>query len=291
MINGKDVLGAIIEHEVQLASVNAMPEEGDYKEGDVLCCGKCRTPKECFVNMFGGVVKVPCMCKCKSEEYENAQRRMKEETERVELQNRRGFCFDSLNMWNYTFENCTIKDDPLYNVALKYAQNFERMLKDGEGLTLFGNVGAGKTYLAASIANYVMDHGYTCRMTNFATIDLEMRSRGNDAADYIKELMKNDLLILDDLEAERSSEYMQENVHNIIDRRHTTHKPLIVTTNLTSAELKNTNDRRRQRIYSRLMDMTIPIEFDGEDLRRNELKESYEKYKDILNLPAKKKKG
>lgn len=291
MTNGKDVLGAIIEHEVQLASVNAMPEEGDYKEGDVLCCGKCRTPKECFVNMFGGVVKVPCMCKCKSEEYENAQQRMKEETERIELQNRRGNCFDSLKMLDYTFEKCIVKDDPLYQTALAYSENFKDMFEDGKGLMFFGDTGNGKSYFAAAIANKVLDQGYTCRMTNFATIEIEANADYRNRGDYIKELTNVDLLIIDDLAAERSTETMQQFVQNVIDRRYITHKPLIVTTNLTANDLKEKNDIAKKRLYSRLMGMTIPICFEGKDLRISELKASYDKYKDMLYLPDRKKKG
>ena len=260
--------------------------EGDYIENGLVHCGKCNEPKEAIVTFFG---KVPCMCKCQSDEYNKQQEKQKQEQRRIELQNKRGYCFDSLAMSEYTFEKCAIKDDPLYFLAYDYAKNFQRMLDDGKGLTFFGNVGAGKTYLAAAIANDVIEQGYSARMTNFATINAEMRD--GDFAAYMRDLMSNDLLIIDDLESERQSEYMQETVHNIIDRRHTTHKPLIVTTNLTAKELKSRDNTPKARIYSRLMGMTLPIEFSGEDLREENLKEEFDKYRDILRLPSKKKKG
>lgn len=262
-------------------------ENGDYFKDSLLYCGKCNSPKETMAPYFG---KMTCMCKCESDEYNEQQKKWKQETRRIELQNKRGYCFDSLALSNWTFEKCKIKDDPLYNTAYDYAKNFETMLNDGEGLLFFGNVGTGKTYLAASIANDIIEQGYTARMTNFATIDAELKDRDKNPASYIKDLMKNDLLIIDDFDAERSTEYMQEIVHNIVDRRHTAHKPLIVTTNLSSAELKNAKDRTKSRIYSRLLDMTIPIGFGGKDMRVDSLKEKYSKYKDILRLPEKKQK-
>ena len=263
-------------------------ENGDYFKDGLLYCGKCDSQKEVFVQFMGR--KMPCMCKCESDEYNKQQERQKREERRIDLQNKRGYCFDSLAMSDWTFENCMIKDDPIYNTAYDYAKNFKTMLNDGEGLLFFGNVGTGKTYLAASIANDIIEQGYTARMTNFATIDAELKDKETSPASYIKDLMNNDLLIIDDYDAERSTEYMQEIVHNIVDRRHTAHKPLIVTTNLSSAELKNAKDRTKSRIYSRLLDMTIPIGFDGKDMRVDSLKEKYSKYKDILRLPEKKQK-
>ena len=284
MANIEEKLWDILKEIKALRTTDQRLPDGDYVENGLIHCGKCREPKEAIVAFFG---KVPCMCKCESDAYRQEEERRKEEEHRITLQNKRGYCFDSVAMCNYTFEKCTAKDDPLYDVALQYAKNFSEMLRQGEGLTFFGNLGTGKTYFAASIANDVIDQGYTARMTNFSTIDSEIRN--GDASAYIKELMKNDLLIIDDLDAERSSEYMQETVHNIIDRRHTTRKPLIVTTNLTSKELKSRDDKAKSRIYSRLMDMTLPIEFNGEDMREENLRQKYARLKGLLHLPDKKK--
>ena len=260
-------------------------QNGDYYKDGLIYCGKCNTQKEAIVQFFG---KVPCMCNCEKDEYEARQKKMAEESRQVQLRNKRGYCFDSMALWGYTFDDCTIKEDPLYTVAYNYAKNFSKMLEENQGLMFFGTTGNGKTYLAAAIANYVLEQGYTCRMTSITTIEQETRENDGSATKYIKELVNNDLLILDDLAAERSTEYMREVVQNIVDRRYTTHKPLIVTTNLTAAELKDTKDRGKNRIYSRLLDMTIPVNFSGKDMRLDSLKSKYEKYKDILELPDKK---
>ena len=251
---------------------------GDYLKDDLLYCGKCNTPKEAYVTFFG---KVPCMCKCTIEKNEEEEKRFKDEEKRIEIERRKFACFDSKEFWSYTFEKCTIKDDPIYLTAKSYANNFVTELKEGTGLTFFGNTGNGKTYLAAAIANDLLEKGYTCRMASFETIESEIRENGDKLTSYYKDLLSNDLLIIDDLGAERDTSYMKSIVTNVIDKRS---KPLIITTNLTSKELQSVEDRTNTRIYSRIMGKTIPVKFSGEDMRRDILKEKYMRYKDVLCL-------
>ena len=104
-------------------------------------------------------------------------------------------------------------------------------------------------------------------MTNFASIlnDLFSEAHKNE---YIDRLNKHNLLIIDDLGMERNTEYALEQVYNIIDSRYRTKKPLIVTTNLSITEIKGANDTAHKRIYDRILEMCIPIKFNGESIRR-----------------------
>ena len=77
---------------------------------------------------------------------------------------------------------------------------------------------------------------------------------------------------------------MDEIVQSIIDSRYRSGKPLIVTTNLTAQELKNPLDIRKQRVYSRLFEMCIPIEVKGKDRRKEKLKSSYDELAGLLGL-------
>lgn len=287
MASIKKEIGNALAGIIQTAQEKQIKDNGDYLQDGLIYCGKCDTPKECKISFLGAETIVPCLCKCGLKEREDTERFIAEETRRVELQNRRGECFDNSSLWNYTFEKCKIKDDPLYETCVKYAENFEKMTEEGQGLMFFGDVGNGKTYLAASIANELLEKGYTCRMTNFATITMEMQDFKVNKAAYVRELMNNDLLVIDDLASERDTEFMNENVLNIINRRYQSRKPLIVTTNLTADELKNPKDISKKRLYSRLMEMTIPISVHGKDMRREELKEKYNKFKELLHLPGK----
>lgn len=87
-----------------------------------------------------------------------------------------------------------------------------------------------------------------------------------------------------DLGAERETEYMGEVVHNIIDNRYRAKLPLIITTNLTPDNLKNPTDIRKQRIYSRLLEMCIPVLVPGKDRRLQNNKENIDYMKSILGI-------
>lgn len=287
MADIKKEIGSVITEMIKNAEEEQKKSDDDYLEDGLIHCGKCNSPKECKISIFGSDAIVPCLCKCGLQEREAAERFIADETRRVELQNKRGECFDNSSLWDYTFEKCKIKDDPLYETCVKYAENFDKMTEEGQGLMFFGDVGNGKTYLAASIANELLEKGYTCRMTNFATITMEMQDFKVNKAAYVRDLMNHDLLVIDDLASERDTEFMNENVLNIINRRYQSRKPLIVTTNLTADELKTPKDISKKRLYSRLMEMTIPISVHGKDMRREELKEKYNKFKELLHLPGK----
>ena len=259
----------------------------DYTVNGLLYCGKCKTPKEGIVDWLGSKCLVRVMCSCAQKEYEEKRRRDEQAQKDLEARNRRGACFDSVKMWNWTFENCNIKDSSLYKTAKAYADNFDEMKEEPMGLTFFGTVGTGKTYLAACIANAVIDKGYTCRMTTFDIIDADLSEMRSGKREYMEELKECDLLIIDDLAAERDTEYMQSKVYTVINQRYLAQKPIIVTTNLEKKQLVNTKDPQKGRILSRLLEMTVPVGFSGSDIRIGELNKNYIKYKDLLNLPGK----
>jgi DNA replication protein DnaC len=93
-----------------------------------------------------------------------------------------------------------------------------------------------------------------------------------------------DLLIIDDLGAERKSEYMQETVFNIIDSRYRSGLPFIITTNLTADEIKKPQEVSFQRIYDRILERCFPVEVTGQSRRRQALKDTHADVKAMLGL-------
>jgi DNA replication protein DnaC len=168
--------------------------------------------------------------------------------------------------------------------ARRYAINFDEFRKQGKGLLLFGTVGTGKTYAAACIANALIDRGIPVLMTNFARIANTVGGMWEGKQEYYDSLNKFPLLILDDLAAERKTEYMSEIVFNVIDARYRAGLPLIITTNLTSEELKHPSDISYQRTFSRLLEMCLPVEVKGKDKRLERLKADIQPMKDLLGL-------
>lgn len=242
--------------------------EGDYIENGILMCGKCRTPKQCELEFNGQIIKPYCMCRCESENYEREkeEERTRERMRRVDRMRRTGFPDSEMREW--TFANDDGSNEKIMDVMKRYVANFPRMLESGKGLILCGSVGTGKSYAAASVANALIDEGKPCMMTNFSRMVNIINSSFEGRQDYIDSLNEFDLLIIDDLAAERDTEFMAEQVMNIIDARYRAGLPLIVTTNLTAQELSGTTDIRKQRVFSRLIEMCVPITVTGRDRRK-----------------------
>lgn len=263
------------------ASVNIKAEQGDYLgEDGLLHCHKCKTPKQCRVEILGQMRTPMCLCKCEVEKRE----REEAERKRIELAKRvcemRRVCFDEEELQSWNFENDDGESSQIITVAKNYVKNFDKMLKDGKGLLLFGTVGNGKTFAAACIANALIDKAFPCRMTTFSDIAKDIF----DGKLSPHDLNRYALLVLDDLMAERRTEYMQEIVFNVIDSRCKAGLPLIITSNLTAEAIKNPADLAYQRIFSRLLEMCVPIEVKGEDRRRKILKDSFSEYSELLGI-------
>lgn len=269
------------------ASENTIPvNDGDYIDDEgLLCCGKCHTRKQTIIVLANGKqLKPRCVCKCEQErmQEEEEKRKAKELAEKVKELRKMGF--PDAEMSRFTFENDDRSNEYISDVAKRYADNFTTMYSKHKGLLLFGTVGTGKTYIAACIANSLIDRGYTCLVTNFARLTNTISGMYDGKQEYIDGLDRFSLLVIDDLASERDTEYMNEIVTNIIDARYRSGKPLIVTTNLTSEELKNPRDVRKQRIYSRLMEMCIPLEVKGTDRRKKKLIDEKNEFDELLGL-------
>ena len=151
------------------------------------------------------------------------------------------------------------------------------------GLLLHGPVGTGKTFFAACVANAVVSLGYKARMTNFEQIEKTLWD-SEQKAQYMQELMRYDLLVLDDLGTERKSEYMQEIVYNVIDGRYRAGLPVIITTNLTADELTKTDEIGYSRIYDRILERCLPVKVEGKSRRRMGAGQSWQAMRKQLGM-------
>lgn len=267
------------------AALSIRAEQGDYVgEDGLLYCGKCNTRKQTRINVLGKEKTPFCLCKCEAEKRD----REEEERKRIEFERRvnehRRIGFPESDMQYWTFENADGSNEKIINAAKNYVANFGEFRENGKGLLLFGTVGTGKTYIAACIANALIDKGYPVLMTNFTRIANTVSGMFEGKQEYYDSLNRFPLLILDDLSAERKTEYMQEIVFNVIDSRYRANLPLIITTNLTSEELKHPSDISYQRTFSRLLEMCLPVKVEGKDKRLEKLKADIQPMKNLLGL-------
>lgn len=267
------------------AEANAAPDDYTGDDG-LIYCGKCNTPKQCVVELFGQKRTVYCLCKCEVEKRdgEKAEQERREKMQRIQRLRQTGFPESDMQSW--TFERDDGTNAKVTEIARNYVKHFDEMLKRGKGLLLFGKVGTGKTFISACIANALIDAGHACLVTNFARLVNTIGGMFEGKQDYIDSLNRYDLLVIDDLASERDTEYMGEIVQNIIDSRYRAGLPLIITTNLTADELKRPAEIRKQRIYSRLFEMCVPVEIKGKDRRKQKLRDEYGEIGDLLGLNA-----
>lgn len=266
------------------AAESIKAEQGDYVVDGLLYCGKCHTKKQTRVEIFGKVRTPFCLCKCAVEqrEREEAERKRIEFQDRIKHMRRVGFPDEEMKNW--TFDKDDRTNAKITEIAHKYVENFETMRRSGKGLLLYGTVGTGKTFAAACIANALIDKGFPCLVTNFSRLINTISGMYDGKQTYIDSLNNYDLLVIDDLASERDTEYMNEIIFNIIDSRYRAGLPLIITTNLTAEELKQPADIRKQRVYSRLFEMCIPVEIKGVDRRRERLKDDFKEFADLLGM-------
>lgn len=259
--------------------------ECDYVKDGILYCGKCNTPKQAEYVTPWKTIKPMILCKCAKEEQERIEEERKAQEFADQVSRNKKNCYpkneyDALRKKNFeNADNCKI-----IKIAKKYVDNFPEFLKDGKGLTFLGGTGAGKSYAALCICNALLDKGYRCMFTNFSRIRNELSGMWEERQEYLDSFNKCSLLVFDDLGAESNTEYMKEIVHSIIDSRLRAGLPVIVTTNLTANQLLDGSDISRTRIYSRLFEMTVPVEVKHADRRKENVSDNCKKYSELLGI-------
>ena len=273
--------------EAMITDITATTAEAEDYTGEdgLLYCGKCHTPKEAYfpkeTAQWLGHDRHPTDCDCQraAREKQQAAESRQKHLEKVEDLKRRGFTDPAMRNWTFEHDNGR---NPQTETARFYVESWETMQAENIGYLFWGGVGTGKSYLAACIANALMEQEVPVCMTNFAAILNDLAASFAGRNEYISRLCSFPLLIIDDFGMERGTEYGLEQVYNVIDSRYRSRKPLIVTTNLTLEELQHPEDTAHARIYDRLLEMCSPLCFTGENLRKAAAQGKMEQLKRLL---------
>lgn len=261
----------------------AYDSEKEYIKDGHAYCKVCHERKDGDVmEFFGNKMILRVACKCDREIEQQKKRREKQ----MEIERLKRTWFNSMREWSYTFENYQGEENQSLMIAKNFVEDYEKMKKENIGLLFYGSVGSGKTYLACSIANSLIEqYQISVKIRNFAQIinELQKSSFDFDKNAYIESLVNTSVLILDDLGIERDTSYAKEQVYNIVNSRYLKQKPTIFTTNLSYDTIQNCKDSvEYQRIYSRIIEMCIPVMVVVEDFRKFIQRDKLTRNKDRL---------
>ncbi|MCM1245711.1 MAG: ATP-binding protein [Roseburia sp.] len=260
-------------------------EQDDYYgEDGLLYCGKCRTKRETKITYGGMVRTVPCICRCRSEKREKRKARdeYEEKMRMVERLRNNSLMESKYKAASFSSLIQTKENQKVCGIAKKYTEQFSTMFENNQGILFWGSVGTGKSYLAACIANTLLNNMVTVVMTSFVEILQKLQNPQFDESTYLENLNRVKLLIIDDLGTERNTDYALEKVYNVIDGRYRSGMPLILTTNMALDEMMKTTDIRYKRVYDRIFEMCYPVHVTGDSWRKTEAARRFDEMKSIM---------
>ena len=143
--------------------------------------------------------------------------------------------------------------------ALNAARTFVESVVEGKsvsGLLFLGGVGSGKTFLAASCANALVEQGEDVKFIIVPDFLDQLRESFNPTSgltegDLMQEVKDAEVLILDDLGAHNYTDWSVKILFAILNYRVNFEKPTIVTTNLETAQIE---ELLGSRVHSRLVE-------------------------------------
>lgn len=173
------------------------------------------------------------------------------------------------------FENSTFESyDPSDNlIAFNKCKEFVKDFPNSKSLLLTGPVGTGKTHLVASVINELNRKLYSTYFGNIVDIISFIRST------YTKDSVLSedeaisiittevDLIIIDDLGKENSSENTFYLLYQLINKIYENEKSVIITTNFNGGQLQGKLGERGKAIVSRMTEMCEPVILKGRDRR------------------------
>lgn len=258
-------------------------------------CKRCHTAKQELRELDGRELRFNKKCDCEYAKEQAEEKAIQEKKKNENIARLRYEAFpvcknspdNADNMRSWTFTNDKGYQPIIRYRAEKFIENFDAFYKKGKGLLFYGGVGTGKSYMAACIANALVEREIPVLMTDFATISATV-SGIYDKQGYYESLNKYPLLILDDLASERGSSYMHEIVYKVINSRCDAGLPMIITKNLTENELFYPDPDKislhDQRIFSRITSKCVSIQVTGPDLRQEICYEEIDEMATLLGL-------
>jgi DNA replication protein DnaC len=172
------------------------------------------------------------------------------------------------------FERAPVTDiDPQIVAATRrFADRIDEKLNGGRGLWFMGPVGTGKTTLAMLVSKAALKAGRSVAIYSLPRLLNEIRDTHRaerSHVDLLDRLTAIDLLHIDDVGAERTTDWVLEELYSIVNARYEDQRSMMITTNIMDRE--QLCEQISERTVSRLTEMCDELPLLGED-RRMELR-------------------
>jgi DNA replication protein DnaC len=181
------------------------------------------------------------------------------------------------------YRRCDLENFREYNDSLNHAVRAAKRFVEGfpgavdRGLFLIGHPGVGKTHLGVAVLKHcIRDKGARGIFYDTRELLRVIRSTYNPLVhtaemDVLRPVMEADLLVLDDLGAEKTSEWVEETLNLIVNTRYNERRVTIFTSNYEIKDDLTDPDslavRVGFRMWSRLHEMCDFLKLDGVDYR------------------------
>lgn len=179
--------------------------------------------------------------------------------------------FDGFRLDLYPTEpdpNLGVSPRQLMERTFRRCRRYAREFGAGAPSLLFtGGSGLGKTFLSACIARAVADNGFSVVYDTAGKLfsDFEAVKFGGNQQDLTRKYLQCDLLIIDDLGTEMTTQFTQSVLYRVLNDRLLENRPVIVSTNLSDQALRQ---RYSAPIASRLLGAFEVCLFLGQDIRQ-----------------------
>jgi DNA replication protein DnaC len=151
-----------------------------------------------------------------------------------------------------------------------FVDDLEGRLGEGRGLWIFGDTGTGKTTLAMLVSKMALEAGHSVAIYSLPKLLAHIRRTydsepgGDSYLAFFERLTSVDLLHIDDLGAEKRSDWVLEQLYALINERYEAQRSVLVTTNLPHEELE---EQIGSRTVSRLSQICDEVPLFGDDRR------------------------